>query len=114
MMMNGAGFPFIDLSSGGNALNLVRSLDQAIALTNADTVIIPGHGPLASKDDLIAWRGMIATSIDRVRSLKEAGRTLEDAKAARPLAGLSSNPAGFVPEDAFVEAIWRSLEAGRS
>ncbi|KRA83318.1 MBL fold metallo-hydrolase [Altererythrobacter sp. Root672] len=114
MMMNGAGFPFIDLSSGGNALNLVRSLDQAIAITNADTVIIPGHGPLARKDDLIAWRGMIATSIDRVKGLKEAGRSLEDAKAAKPLAGLSNNPNGFVAEDAFVESIWRSLEAQRT
>lgn len=111
MMMNGQGFPFIDLSSGGNVQHLLVSLDQLIAMTNADTVIIPGHGPLARRADLIAWRGTIATAVERVKALKDAGRTLDQAKAAKPLAGLSSNPNGFVADDAFVESIWGSLEA---
>ncbi len=42
----GGGFPFVDLSSGGNALHLIVSLDQLIAMTDNETVIIPGHGPL--------------------------------------------------------------------
>lgn len=111
MMMNGAGFPFVDLSSGGNVRHLLVSLDQMIAMTNADTVVIPGHGPLATHADLIAWRGTIATAVQRVEALKAAGRTLDQAKAAKPLAGLSNNPDGFVGEDAFVESIWGSLEA---
>ena len=77
----------------------------------ADTVIIPGHGPLARRADLIAWRGTIATAVERVSALKEAGRTLDQAKAAKPLAGMSNNPNGFIGEDAFVESIWGSLEA---
>lgn len=111
MMMNGAGFPFIDLSSGGNVRHLITSLDQMIAMTDSDTVIIPGHGPLARRADLIAWRGTIATAVERVSALKEAGRTLDQAKAAKPLAGMSNNPNGFIGEDAFVESIWGSLEA---
>jgi cyclase len=89
-------------------------LDQMIAMTNADTVVIPGHGPLARRADLIAWRGMIATAVERVAALKEAGQTLEQARAARPLAGLSNNPNSFVGDDAFVETIWGSLEAHAS
>src|SRR5690606_15575345 len=69
-----------------------------------------GHGPLANRAALIAWRGMIATAVERVSALKEAGRTLEQAKAAKPLAGLSNNPGGFVGEDAFVESIWGRLK----
>ena len=111
MMMNGAGFPFIDLGSGGNVRHLITSLDQLIALTDADTVIIPGHGPLARRADLIAWRGTIATAVERVSALKAAGQTLEQAKAAKPLAGMSNNPNGFIGDDAFVESIWGSLEA---
>ena len=111
MMMNGAGFPFIDLGSGGNVRHLIVSLDQLIAMTNSDTVIIPGHGPLARRADLIAWRGTIATAVERVSALKDAGRTLDQAKAAKPLAGLSNNPNGFISDDAFVDAIWGSLEA---
>jgi glyoxylase-like metal-dependent hydrolase (beta-lactamase superfamily II) len=111
MMMHNAGFPFIDLGSGGNVLNLITSLDQVIAMTNGDTVVIPGHGPLARRADVIAWRGMIATAVERVKALKDAGQTLDQAKAAKPLAGLSNNPNGFVAEDAFVESIWGSLAA---
>jgi glyoxylase-like metal-dependent hydrolase (beta-lactamase superfamily II) len=111
MMMNGAGFPFIDLGSGGNVQHLIVSLDQMIAMTDADTVVIPGHGPLARRADLVAWRGTLATAVERVSVLKAAGRTLEQAKAAKPLAGLSNNPNGFIGDDAFVEAIWGSLEA---
>ena len=110
MMMNGAGFPFVDRSSGGNVRHLLVSLDQIIALADAETVIIPGHGPLATRADLIAWRGMIAIAVERVQALKDAGRTLEQARAAKPLAGLSNNPDGFIADDAFVEAIWGSLE----
>lgn len=111
MMMKGAGFPFVDLSSGGNVNHLIVSLDQMIAMTDADTLIIPGHGPLADRADLIAWRNMIATAVERVQALKTAGRTLDQAKAAKPIAGLADTSNSFFPEDQFVEAIWGSLEA---
>ena len=110
LMMKNSGFPFVDLSSGGNVEHLLVSLDQLIAMTNSDTVIIPGHGPLATRGDLIAWRGMIATAVDRVRTIKGAGRTLEQAKAAKPLAGLADTTKAFFPEEQFVESIWGSLE----
>ena len=114
LMMHKSGFPFVDLSSGGNVEHLLVSLDQLIAMTDADTVIIPGHGPLATRADLIAWRAMIATAVERVQALKTAGRTLDQAKAAKPLAGLANAPNGFVGDDAFVESIWGSLEAHSS
>ena len=111
MMMHRSGFPFVDLSSGGNVRHLLVSIDQMIEMTDANTVVIPGHGPLATRADLIAWRAMIATAVERVEALKSAGRTLDQIKAAKPLAGLSNAPNGFVSDDAFVEAIWGSLEA---
>ena len=111
MMMKNSGFPFVDLSSGGNVERLITSLDQLIAMTNSDTVVIPGHGPLANRAELIAWRGMIATAVERVSALKRAGHSLDQAKAAKPIAGLADTTNAFFPEDQFVEAIWGSLEA---
>jgi glyoxylase-like metal-dependent hydrolase (beta-lactamase superfamily II) len=111
MMMVQSGYPFVDLSSGGNVFHLITSLDQMIRMTNSDTVIIPGHGPLARRADLIAWRNMIATAVGRVKALKDAGRTLEQAKAAKPLDGLNSDQNTFFQPDDFVESIWGSLEA---
>jgi glyoxylase-like metal-dependent hydrolase (beta-lactamase superfamily II) len=110
MMMNDSGYPFVDLASGGNVRHLLGSIDQMIAMTDGTTVIIPGHGPLATRADLIAWRGMIAAAIERVEALKQAGRSLDQAKAAKPLSGLSDDPQGFVSAEDFVEAIWGSLE----
>lgn len=108
MFNNGGGFPFIDTENGGNALNLVTSLDQVIALADADTVIIPGHGPLSNRAELIAWRDMIATAVERVEALKKQGKSLQEAQAAKPVEGMrSANDGG----DAFVAGIWASLEA---
>jgi len=108
MFNNSGGFPFIDTENGGNALRLVTSLDQVIALADADTVIIPGHGPITRRGELIAWRDMIAASVERVEALKKQGMTLEQAQAAKPVEGLRTAADGG---DAFVAGIWTSLAA---
>jgi cyclase len=111
MFMHQQGWPFADVASGGNVEHLLNSISQVIAMTDATTVIIPGHGPLANRSDLIAFRTMIQTGVDRVRALKDQGMTLEQALAAKPVAGLSNNPNGFFSDDAFVTAVWASIDA---
>ena len=110
MFISTGGLPFVDLSSGGNVEHLLGSLGQTIAMINDETVVIPGHGELARRADIIAFRTMIVTAVERVKALKDAGRSLEQAKAAKPLDGLASAQ-GFFPDDLFVESIWGSLEA---
>lgn len=110
MFMHRAGFPFIDLSSGGNVEHLLNSLGSIIAMIDDETVVIPGHGELATRSDLIAFRTMVATAVERVKALKDVGRSLDQIMAAQPLDGLR-NADGFISDDQFVEAIWGSLEA---
>ena len=110
MYISTGGLPFVDLSSGGNVEHLLNSLGQIIAMIDDETVVIPGHGELATRSDLIAFRAMVATAVARVKALKDAGRSLEQAKAAKPLEGLASAQ-GFFPDDMFVESIWSSLHA---
>lgn len=110
LMMNRLGFPFIDTSSGGNALNLVASLDKLLAMTNADTKIIPGHGAVASRADLQAWRDMIAGSVETVRKARNGKKSLEAFLAANPFKALEK-PDAFISADAFARAIWQSLDA---
>jgi glyoxylase-like metal-dependent hydrolase (beta-lactamase superfamily II) len=113
MFMHQSGWPFVDVDSGGNVEHLLNSLGQVIGMTDAQTVIIPGHGPLATRSDLIAFRTMVQTGVDRVKALRASGKTLEQALAERPVAGLSNNPQGFINDDAFVTAVWASLDAHR-
>lgn len=102
------GFPFIDVSSGGSAVNALTSLDMVIGMIDDQTKVIPGHGPMSNKADLVAYRAMMADAITRVRALQQQGMTLEQALAAKPLAGIERGQ-GFVGPDAFVTAIWNSI-----
>ncbi len=103
------GFPFVDVASGGSVYNLMGTLDVAIAMIDDQTKVIPGHGPMSNKAELVAYRAMIGAAVSRVEALNEGGKTLEEAIAAKPLSDFNRGE-GFISEDAFVTAIWRSIE----
>ncbi len=109
LMMHKQGFPFIDTGSGGNAIRLVDSLDRLIVLSNDATKIIPGHGPMATRKDLLEWRTMIADALDTVRKARESGRTLAQLRADNPFKKMEK-PKAFITADVFVQALWTSLD----
>lgn len=100
-------FPFIDLNSGGDVYSAMASLDAVLATINDETQVIPGHGPMSNKAELAAFRAMIGESVERVNTLREEGKSLEEAVAAKPLADFDRE-GGFISGDAFVTAIWNS------
>ncbi len=110
LMMNGLGFPFIDVSSNGNAVHLVATLDKMLMMANATTKIIPGHGPIATRADLQAWRDMIAGSVETVRKARASKQTLTSFLAANPFKTIEK-PGAFISADKFATAIWQSLDA---
>jgi len=79
-------YPFIDLSSGGSMDGMIAAADRILAAADASTKIIPGHGPLATKADVKAYRDMLAASRDAILPLVKAGKTLDEVKAAKPTA----------------------------
>jgi glyoxylase-like metal-dependent hydrolase (beta-lactamase superfamily II) len=97
-------YPFIDGSSGGTADGIVAAADRVLALASDKTKIIPGHGPLASKADLQAYRNMVATVTQRLKDLRRAGKTDEEIRAAKPTAEFDARfGGGFVKPDQFVQ-----------
>lgn len=103
--------PFIDLNSGGNVLGVLAAAEKGLELANDNTKIIPGHGPVATRADLIAYRDMLTSVIGAVRQARAAGKSLADVQAMKPAAKWDTNPDGFIKGDAFVEAVYNSLEA---
>jgi glyoxylase-like metal-dependent hydrolase (beta-lactamase superfamily II) len=101
-------FPFIDLSSGGSIDGLIAAVDRALAMTNAGTRIIPGHGPVASRAELAAYRAMLADIRGKVSAGIRARRSLAQIQASKPAARYGM-PSGFIPPDRFVEAVYNSL-----
>ena len=109
LYFNIPGWPFVDTSSGGGIEKLLFSLDSAIKMMDAETRVIPGHGPMSDRAALIAYRNTVGEALTRIRALKEAGNTLEQARAKRPIDSFDRGE-GFIDADAFIGAVWESLD----
>ena len=109
LYLNIPGYPYVDVRSGGNVFNMMNSLDAVIRMIDDKTVVIPGHGGLSNKAELVAYRAMIGDAVSRVEQLKTECKTLDEAIAAGPLADFQRGE-GFINADSFVTAIWRSME----
>jgi len=100
--------PFIDLDSGGSIDGAIAAVETGLSLANEETRIIPGHGPMARRADLVRYRDMLIDLRTRVGQGIAAGRTLDQIKAER-LADAYGPPDGFISPDSLVETIHRSL-----
>ena len=79
-------YPFIDAGTGGHINGQIGGATLALKLADNSTKIVPGHGPLADKAALTAYRDMLVTVRDRVKKLKAGGRSLVEVVAAKPTA----------------------------
>ena len=104
-------YPFIDASTGGRINGMIDGAARALKMANAQTKIVPGHGPLGDRAALTRYRDMLSTIRDRVQKLKAAGRSLADVKAARPTADFDAawGKGGMLDGDGFVELVFSTL-----
>ncbi len=77
-------YPYVDTINGGSIAGIVKAMDDLIPTLDDNSKVIPGHGPLSSKKDVIAYRNMIATVGARIEALAKQGKTLAEVKAAKP------------------------------
>jgi glyoxylase-like metal-dependent hydrolase (beta-lactamase superfamily II) len=82
----GSRYPNIDFANGGSINGMIAGVDVFIKLANEETKIVPGHGPVLRKQDLVEYRAMLATARDRMAKLVAEGRSEADVLAARPFA----------------------------
>jgi glyoxylase-like metal-dependent hydrolase (beta-lactamase superfamily II) len=71
------GYPFVDISSGGSVAGMVANMDDIIAMTNDDTIVIPGHGEISSREDMVDFRDILKDILDEVRKQIDEKKTLE-------------------------------------
>jgi cyclase len=93
-------FPFIDGPNGGTVKGVIAGSDAMLALTDSDSKIIPGHGPLGTRAQLQAYRDMLATVYARLSKLKNQGLSVDEVVASKPLNDLKKQWGGglFTPE----------------
>ncbi len=102
-------YPFIDVDGGGSLDGLVAALDRVLGAIDANTRVIPGHGELSNKAEMVEYRNVMATTRDRVKKLIAEGKTLEQAVAAKPLAEYDARwGGGFIKPDLFLKLVYAS------
>jgi cyclase len=102
-------YPVVDLSSGGSVDGMIGAADRILAAGDAATKIIPGHGPLATKADVKAFRDMLAATRDAIQPLVKAGKTLDEVKAAKPTAALDEKwGKGFIKPEVWTTVVYFS------
>lgn len=103
-------YPFVDLGSGGNVLSFTENVAKVLARVDDKTIIVPGHGDLATRADLARYHEMLVSTTETVK----AG--LADGKSVAAIAeqGLGDAwvawDAGFIKTEAWVGFIAASLE----
>ena len=108
LFMNKVSLPLVDIDSGGNVKGFLDAAEKVLAMTDANTKIIPGHGPMATRADLEAHRDMLKSVIGSVRAAIAAKKTLVQIQAMKPAAKWEVAN-GFISGDGFVEAVYKSL-----
>lgn len=113
-----ASYPVIKADQGGSINGVIDALNQIIQLLEpkeneeGGTYVIPGHGHICDRNDVVNYRDMVTIIRDRIRHLIKQGMTLEQVKAARPTFdydGIFGATTGPWTTDMFVEAAYRDL-----
>jgi len=101
----------IDYANGGSLNGIINTVNNYLAMTNGQTKYVPGHGPLATRADIVRYRDMLTAVRYLVRAEIQAGKTEDQAVADKPLA-----PVGKILgttqqlDDAMVRMSYRSLK----
>jgi len=103
-------YPFIDTSTGGRIDGMIAAVDRAMPLIDDATKIIPGHGPLGTKADLMGYRAMLVTVSERIHKMIDEGKTREEVVAAEPTADLDDAwGGGFLKPDVWTGIVYDSI-----
>ncbi|MCP4688436.1 MAG: MBL fold metallo-hydrolase [Desulfobacterales bacterium] len=83
-------YPFIDVDHGGALKGMIMAVDKILSMADDGTKIIPGHGPMANKEQLTEYRQMLGIAYERLRKLKAEGKSAKEAAATKPLGDLEA------------------------
>ncbi len=106
-VVSGAGWPIIDVHTGGWIVGMTNGLETLIKVADANTRVIPAHGPVLTRADLLAQHKMFSTISLRLQRAIRKGLGPEEVVAQNPTAEFNAkwgDPKAFV-KMAF-ESLW--------
>jgi glyoxylase-like metal-dependent hydrolase (beta-lactamase superfamily II) len=106
------GYPFADQANGGSIRGMIEAIDLIEKIAGDDTILIPGHGTLVTKKDLLPYRAMIVDILARVQKLRDQGKSVEEVLAANVTAPYDATTMGDTKEskDRFIGEVYAELK----
>ena len=98
-------YPFIDYSTGGSIDGSIRAAEADVAAITDRTIVIPGHGPVAGRSDVVEFRDMLVAIRENVAGLKKQGRFLDETVAAKPTVAYDAKWGQFLITPAMFTAL---------
>ena len=112
------GYPFIDTNNGGTLQGALEALDATMKIAGPNTRLIPGHGTLINRADIIPYRDMILDVRAKVQRMIAEGKTEQEVLAAKVTAPYDAKiPGGLLPAgagtsaDRFVSMVYSQLKS---
>ncbi|NQY25081.1 MAG: MBL fold metallo-hydrolase [Campylobacteraceae bacterium] len=100
-------YPFIDSSSQGSMNGIITSVNYILSRINDETKIIPGHGKLSNKKELISYRDTLIILRDRMQALIKEGKSIDEIIAMKPNADLDETwGKGFLNPETFLKILY--------
>jgi glyoxylase-like metal-dependent hydrolase (beta-lactamase superfamily II) len=94
-------YPFIDYSTGGSIGGMIKAAQLNIDRTTNETIVIPGHGPIGNRQQLIEFHEMLSSIHTKIAGLKKQGKSIDEVIAARPTGDYDAKFGGFVIDGKF-------------
>jgi glyoxylase-like metal-dependent hydrolase (beta-lactamase superfamily II) len=104
------GFPFVDILGGGSVQGMIAACEKVAATLPADVKVIPGHGELATMDDLRDYTKMMKDTMAVVQAAMAKGETTDQMKSEKILAAWQKYSGAFVNTDAWIDTLYNSLK----
>jgi glyoxylase-like metal-dependent hydrolase (beta-lactamase superfamily II) len=106
------GYPFADQANGGSVRGMLDAIDLIEKIAGADTTLVPGHGTLVKKKDLLPYRAMLLDILARVKTMRDQGRALTEVLAANLTAPYDKTTQGDTQQskDRFITEVYDEVK----
>lgn len=106
------GFPFAAQTSGGSIKGMIEAIDLFQTIAGPDTWLIPGHGTLIHREDLLPYRAMLVDILAQVTTLRDEGKSLEEVLAENLTAPYEQTTQGDTQrsKDRFITAVYDEVK----
>jgi cyclase len=106
------GYPFADQANGGSIKGMIEAVDLIQKLAGPDTTLVPGHGTLVGKKDLLGYRAMLVDILGKVQKLRDEGKSLDEVLAANLTAPYDAATLGDTKQskDRFITEVYDEVK----